>query len=135
MGQHRDGRWDVLVASMLAAGLLGCGGGGVVAEDGIAAASVGEEIVVPLQVNLGMGDDYEIRAPTDEEVLQFVGVTHLSDDPQADGAWSDAEFRFRAVGAGTTEVVLYNCYRGCIDGVASEPDRGGEVRVEVTISE
>ena len=117
--------------------LAGCDGE-VEPEDGRADLEVGEVLRIPLGVNPGVGDDFEVRGPEDDEVLRSLGSEYVSSDPtgELDGAGGTETFRFEAVAPGTAEVVLFNGYRGCDeDGRLLDPsEREEEVRITVTVA-
>jgi predicted secreted protein len=96
--------------------------------------AVGDTVVVELEENGSIGDDWEFREEPDEGVLRFDGDDYESDDPEAAGSGGTVRFSFEAVGDGGTQFTLYNCYR-CSDGEPSEtPPEPAEVEFSVEVT-
>lgn len=107
-----------LIASLLAALLLGaCGtdaGTRTFSEsDSELRVRSGEGFRIEIEASPGVGDGWEVIGEPDPTVARVVDSGFESDDPDAVGGSGIIWFEFEAVAAGTTEIVLEYCYRGC----------------------
>jgi predicted secreted protein len=97
--------------------------------------AVGDTVVVELEENASVGDDWELETEPDGAVLELVAESFDSDDPEADGAGGTVRFEFEAVGDGGTELTFANCYRCTSDGEPSEePPEPAEVTFSVEVT-
>ncbi|MBA2309176.1 MAG: protease inhibitor I42 family protein [Pseudonocardiales bacterium] len=79
------------------------------------AVTNGASFEIVLDANSGVGDDWRIVGEPDPAVAVPTGEGYRSDSDQP-GSPGHASFAFRAAGAGTTAVKIYNCYRCGPDG-------------------
>jgi len=79
-------------------------------------AEVGDELMIRLTAEPGLGDAWQVAQPPDEAVALVVDETSESSAPAAEGGiWEDV-VTLEAVGQGTTTVVMHNCFRCDDDG-------------------
>jgi predicted secreted protein len=92
--------------------------------------AVGDEMEIHLSAEPGLGDAWQVATPPDETVVRLVDQRSESDEPElAGGLWEDV-FVFEAVGPGTTEVVVHNCFR--CDDQGNTPPEYAEEAVDLT---
>ena len=93
-------------------------------------AEVGEELVIRLSAEPGLGDAWQVAEPPDPAVVQVVDESSETDDPEvAGGLWEDV-FTLEAVGEGRTTVVMHNCFR--CDDEGNTPPEYAEEAVDIT---
>ena len=127
-------RWvallGVVASSLLAAS---CGGGGSaidVTSGRVTRAEVGDELVIRLSAEPGLGDAWQVAEPPDPAVVRVVDESSETDDPEvAGGLWEDV-FTLEAVGEGRTTVVMHNCFR--CDDEGNTPTEYAEEAVDIT---
>jgi predicted secreted protein len=96
--------------------------------------AVGDTVVIELDENPSVGDQWEVREDPDEAVLEFVEEAFAASDPEADGSGGVLQFVYEAVGDGGTQLTLFNCYR-CSDGEPSEePPEPAEVTFSIEVT-
>lgn len=89
-------------------------------------AEVGDVLVISVSSNPGIGDAWQIASGPDEAVVRFVDTDYEDDRPGEVGGGGTDTFRFEAVGAGRTTIVLHNCFR-CDDEGNTPPEYADEV--------
>jgi hypothetical protein len=129
----RRWRWLVLVVLQVALVAATCGGGDeptrLLASEQNRVA-VGDEMEISLSASPGLGDAWQVAGPPEEAVARLVDQRSESDEPElAGGLWEDV-FVFEAVGVGTTEVVMHNCFR--CDDQGNTPPEYAEEAVDLT---
>lgn len=105
-----------LIAALLTALLLGACGSGARTfseSDSVLRVEAGERFRIEIEASPGVGDGWEVIGEPDAAVARFLDSGFESDDPDAVGGSGVIWFEFEAVAAGTTEIVLEYCYRGC----------------------
>ena len=106
-------------------------------DDGAVTLGVGEVLVVEMgEVSSSIGDDWDVDVEPDPAVLG-TGEQHVEDDGEvAPGSGVDVEYRFAAVGEGTTSITFQYAYRGSTDD-ADTRQRVDESRLvlEVTVEQ
>jgi predicted secreted protein len=97
--------------------------------------TVGDDVVVQLDQNQSVGDNWEIQDQPDDVILRFVEETNAVDDPEADGGGGTVQFIFQAVGDGHAELTVHNCFRCDTDGNSTEePPEPAEVEFSVEVT-
>ena len=123
------------VASLLLVAAAGCGENGAPIEVGSSAvtqAEVGDELVIRLSSEPGIGDAWQVAEPPDPAVARVVDESSETDDPDvAGGLWEDV-FTLEAIGEGRTTVVMHNCFR-CDDEGNTPPEYADEA-VDITFT-
>ena len=129
-------RWVALlgvVASSLLVAAAACGDGESaidVTSGGVTPAEVGDELVIRLSAEPGLGDAWQVAEPPDPAVVRVVDESSETDDPDvAGGLWEDV-FTLEAVGEGRTTVVMHNCFR--CDDQGNTPPEFAEEAVDLT---
>lgn len=109
---------------------IGCGGGpdaAVVFPADTPSISVGqrEDFSIAVPHTASTGERWTLVGPRpDPAVVRSRGTRYTADDPERKGDGGTLYFSFRAQGAGTTDIVLFHCFReGCAD--TSADSRGG----------
>jgi predicted secreted protein len=118
-------------AFVLLIGLVGCdgdggaGGGVITPDESPAEVTVGDHVVIELDENGSVGDNWIATEPPDPLVLQFVSDEYVPDDNPEElvGVGGVRRFTYRAVGDGETSLVIHNCFRCDKDLVTPEEDR------------
>jgi hypothetical protein len=95
-------------------------------------AEVGDELVIRLSSEPGIGDAWQVGEPPDPAVVRVVDQTSESDEPDvAGGLWEDV-FTLEAVGEGRTTVVMHNCFR--CDDQGNTPSEYADEAVDITFA-
>lgn len=114
-------RWRIvglgvaLLLGLLMTGLLaGCASSPSVPTfgrpDDRIAVSRGTTFDIVLDANASVGDDWRVVGQPDRAVAEPSGENHRSDSDLPGSPGQDV-FSFRATGAGTTTISIFNCYR------------------------
>lgn len=74
-------------------------------------ANVGDRLELRVEENPSVGDDWEVAEPPDADVARIVDRFSEGVDDDLVGAGHTEVFVLEAVGAGTTTLVLHNCFR------------------------
>jgi predicted secreted protein len=117
------------VAVVFACATVACGGAGGDAElqqftreESEISVNVGERFAISLDANPSVGDDWRVVAGADAGVVELRAEKLDEDDPDAPPGSGGVEvFEFEAVGSGTSELELFNCYR-CLDRTTPGPE-------------
>jgi predicted secreted protein len=88
----------------------------------------GDVVAIPLEVNPGVGFEWELPEPPDGAVLRLLSNEIEIDDPEATGSGGVQTWRFEAVGEGTTRLRFERRYRG------DDDPEGQEFRLEIRVS-
>lgn len=86
--------------------------------------SRGDTFAVRVAANPSAGDVWQVVAPPDPRVVEPKGeptMKYDSSNPEP-GAAGQLEFKYKAVGDGTTTVRYYDCYRCGSSGTVAPPD-------------
>jgi predicted secreted protein len=104
------------------------------AEETEAQVAVGDTVVVELEENPSVGDQWQLREEPDGDVLDLEDESiEIEDD--CDGCGGTKQFTFTAVGEGETTFVLFNCYRCSSEGEPSEePPPPAEIEFTVEVA-
>jgi hypothetical protein len=99
-----------------------------------AEVSVGDHVVIELDENASIGDDWQVVAESDDAVLDLVDETTESEG-DCDGCGATLRRTYTAVAAGETTLELHNCYRCDTDGNSTEePPEPGDLTFTVEVS-
>lgn len=146
-------RAGVVAAAVVSlATVMGCSGGGgstttgadtgsskLVFKEGDTDISVarGDTFAIRLKANPSVGDSWQVVQAPDPRVAEPKGEPTMKyDSPNPEpGAGGQLEFKYKAVGDGTTTIRFYDCYRCGPGGTVAPPDtqyaRTLEYRVSV----
>jgi predicted secreted protein len=123
-----------LALAVLATFLVGCDGssGEILLDPEDTGTTVrlvpGDVVAIPLEMNPGVGFEWELAEPPDGSVLRLISDDVEIDDPEAAGSGGVQTWRFEAVGEGTTQLLLERRYRG------EDDPEGREFRLEIRVS-
>lgn len=124
-----------VAATVLGLGACGGGGGGSAfgQEDTSIAVDAGSTFSIVLSENPSIGDDWRLDQPPDPAVAELVSDDYESEG-DAPGSGGTRVFTFAAKAPGTTELVLYDCYRCDGEGNPSPDDADLAVRITYTVT-
>lgn len=117
-------------------GLGSCGGGGAPAfgpDDTSIAVDAGQPFAIVLEENPSIGDDWRLEQPPDPAVAELVSDDYESEG-DAPGSGGRRVFTFTARAPGTTELVLFDCYRCGSDGVPTPENEPFSPRITYTVT-
>ena len=108
------------LSGLVGLALAGCSGEQVVRVDAASTSvvelAVGETLALDLgEVNPSVGDAWEVAVEPDPAVLAPAEYHTDGGDGEVAGGSIEAEYRFEAVGPGTTTLELQYAYRGSTD--------------------
>jgi len=100
-------------------------------NDRVAEVTDGTLLVVELEQNSSIGDDWQVWGAPDDDVVRLVGATFEADSPEAVGSGGTLRLALLAVGRGEAQLTLHNCYRCDAQGQTPTDDRDLAVDVEL----
>ena len=115
---------------VLVIALVGCGGddseGGstvITPDEPWAEVSVGDDVIIEVDENGSVGDNWIVTEPPDQEVVEFVSDEHVQDEVVTEdsetplvGVGGVHRFTYAATGEGSTSLVIHNCFRCDAEG-------------------
>ncbi len=103
-------------------------------DESEADARVGDTVVIRIDENASVGDDWHVTVEPEAEVLEPAGEDFESEG-DCDGCGGTKVLSYDVVGEGEATVVLANCYRCTSDGEPSEtPPEPAEVEFSVEVT-
>jgi predicted secreted protein len=124
------------IATVCLVVLAGCGANTVEvsALDGTARVPRGDVLRVDLgKVNSSIGDSWHLVEKPDPAILSD-GDSEYDSDCENPGCGGRLGWKFTARGPGTTTLVFRYCYRSRPDNCQSQPDRGPDQPVKLTVT-
>lgn len=100
------GGWACAAAVLVLLLPAACLAEGAASAPRAVAARVGEQFTVRLDANATTGYGWRLTTPPDPAVATLVGSTYQASSGGLVGSGGDEVWTFRAVGAGTTRIVL-----------------------------
>ena len=96
---------------------------------------VGDTVVIQLDENASVGDDWQRTQEPDTAVLRFVEESTEATGGDCDGCGGVRHFVYEAVGDGGTTIAAHNCYRCDTEGNSSEePPEPADVEFSVEVT-
>ena len=87
--------------------------------------SRGDTFAIRLDANPSVGDSWQVVQAPDPRVAEPKGeptMKYDSSEPETSGGGGQVEFKYKAVGDGTTVIRYYDCYRCTTSGTVAPAD-------------
>ncbi len=137
--RHRVNRLTALVLAVLFVLAVSCSSGGGTSEpaadggssklvfkeaDSDISVARGDTFAIRLKANPSVGDSWQVVQAPDPRVAEPKGEPTMKyDSPNPEpGAGGQMEFKYKAVGDGTTTIRFYDCYRCSPGGTVAPSD-------------